>query len=130
LKENCLMGRSTLIGLMLLGFGSIWVAPLPVEAAEYGAIAWDDGTGKYGASWNQPTQRRADEVAVSDCGASGCKVVRQIGPKMCGALALSGDGKKAGAAFRKDRDAARIAALAACPKKAGECIIRVSECNK
>jgi len=98
--------------------------------AEYGAIAWDQATGKYGASWNQPAQRRADEGALGECGASGCKIVRQIGPKLCGALALSEDGKMAGAAFRRDRDAARVAALRACPKKAGECIVRVTDCNK
>jgi hypothetical protein len=123
------MHRSTLIAVALLAFGSVLFAALPTRA-EYGAIAWDEGTGKYSASWNQPTQRRADEVAISECGASGCKVVRQIGPKMCGALALSENGKKAGAAFRKDRDAARLAALKACPKQAGECVVRVADCNK
>jgi uncharacterized protein DUF4189 len=130
LKENSLMRRSTLIAVVLLAFGSTLLATPPAWAAEYGAIAWDEATGKHAASWNQPTQRRADEVAISECGASGCKVVRQIGPKMCGALALTEDGKKAGAAFRKDRDAARLAALNACPKQAGECIVRVDGCNK
>jgi hypothetical protein len=130
LKENSLMHRSTLIAAVLLAFSSTLLATPPARAAEYGAIAWDEGTGKYSASWNQPTQRRADEVAISECGASGCKVVRQIGPKMCGALALSENGKKAGAAFRKDRDAARLAALKACPKQAGECVVRVADCNK
>ena len=98
--------------------------------AEYGAIAWDKETGKRGWSWNQQTQSRADEVAIGECGASGCKIVKRIGPKMCGALALSEDGKMAGAASRKDLDAARLAALKACPKKAGECIVRVTDCNK
>src|SRR5713101_6865705 len=115
--ENTLMRRAILATPVLVGVGSILLTAVPARAAEYGAIAWDEGTGKYSASWNQPTQRRADEVAISECGASGCKVVRQIGPKMCGALALSENGKKAGAAFRKDRDAARLAALKACPKQ-------------
>ena len=113
----------------MLAFGSALIPAIPA-AAQYGAIAWDQGTGKYGASWKQPTQQRADEMAIGDCGASGCKIVRRIGPKMCGALALSEDGKMAGAAFRRDLDAARLAALKACPKKAGECIVRVTDCNK
>ena len=124
------MHRSTVIAIVLPALGAMLLAAQPARAAEYGAIAWDKETGKYGAGWKQPTQKRADEVAVSECGASGCKVVRQIGPKMCGALALSENGKKAGAAFRKDRDAAKVAALQACPKEAGECIVRVADCNK
>jgi uncharacterized protein DUF4189 len=129
LTENNLMRRAILATAVVVGLGSIPLTAVPAHA-EYGAIAWDEGTGKYSASWNQPTQRRADEVAISECGASGCKVVRQIGPKMCGALALSENGKKAGAAFRKDRDAARLAALKSCPKQAGECVVRVADCNK
>jgi Domain of unknown function (DUF4189) len=123
------MRRGILTAAVLLGLGS---TPLTAESAlaQYGAIAWDESTGKYGASWKQSAQRRADEAAISECGASGCKVVSRIGPKMCGALALSEDGKRAGAASRKDRDTARVAALKDCPKKAGECIVRVSDCNK
>jgi hypothetical protein len=113
----------------LLGLGVVQLTARPA-LAEYGAIAWDQSTGKYGAIWKQPAQARADEMAIGECGASGCKIVKRIGPKMCGALALSEDGKMAGAASRKDLDTARLAALKACPKKAGECIVRVSDCNK
>jgi hypothetical protein len=98
--------------------------------AGYGAFAWDRGTGKYGASWNQPSAKRAEEAALGECGASGCEVVKKIGPAMCGAFATTEDGKQAGAAARKSRDAARLAALASCPKKSGECIVRVTDCNK
>jgi trypsin-like peptidase/uncharacterized protein DUF4189 len=97
----------------------------------YGAIAWDRGSGKYGVSWNQPTPKRAEEVALSECGADGCKVVSRIGPAMCGALATTEDGKHAGAAWRKDRADARLASLTNCEKdKAGDCIVRVTDCNK
>jgi len=44
----------------------------PARAAEYGAIAWDKQTGKRSWSSNQPTQKRADEAASGECGASGC----------------------------------------------------------
>jgi hypothetical protein len=123
------MRRATLIVFILLGLGVVPLTAVPA-LAEYGAIAWDKETGKRGWSWNQQTQSRADEMAIAECGASGCKIVKRIGPKICGALALSEDGKMAGAASRKDLDAARLAALKACPKKAGECTVRVSDCNK
>ena len=124
------MRRSTLIAVVLLAFGAMPLAAPPARAAEYGAIAWDAATGKHAASWHEPTAKRAGEAAISECGASGCKVVTTIGPGMCGALAASEDGKYVGAAERKTRDAARVAALKNCPKKSGECIIRVSDCSK
>jgi Domain of unknown function (DUF4189) len=89
------------------------------------------GPGRYGVSWNQPTPARAQEVALGECGVSGCGVVTRIGPAMCGALATTADGKHAGAAWRKDREAARLAALKSCDKdQAGECLVRATDCNK
>jgi hypothetical protein len=109
--------------------GSMLLTAVPARA-EYGAIAWDAATGKAGASWHEAAAKRAAEAAISECGASGCKVVTTIGPGMCGALASSDDGKKVGAAARKTRDAARVAALKDCPKTSGECTIRLSDCSK
>jgi serine/threonine-protein kinase len=123
------MRRATFAAAALLGLGAALLAGTPAFAG-YAAIAWDQETGKRGWSWNQSTQQRADEMALSECGASGCKVVTRIGPARCGALATSEDGKLAGAAGRKTRDAARLAALKDCPKKSGECIVRVTDCNK
>jgi hypothetical protein len=128
LKENGLMGRSTLIAVVLPVFAAMLLAALPARAAEYGAIAWDKQTGKRGWSWNQSTQKRADEVALSECGASDCKVIIRAGPGMCAALASTDDGKRIGAASRKDRDAARVASLKDC--KGGECTVRFTDCNK
>jgi len=108
---------------------SIPAVPFP-GLRGYGSIAWDSETGRYGVSWQQPSAKRAAEVALSECGASGCKIVKPIDPAMCGALATSEDGKQAGAVERKSSDAARVAALKVCPKETGECIIRVSKCNK
>ena len=99
--------------------------------AQYGAIAWDKETGKYGASWNQDTPKRAEEVALSDCGATGCKVIIRTRRAMCAALATNESGKYAGGASRKDREAARFSALNNCKKgNAGECTVRVTDCNK
>jgi len=124
------MHRRLWIVVALLAFGYTLLPTIPADAG-YGAIAWDRDTGKYGVSWNQPTKEQAEEVARDECGASGCKVVGRVGPRMCGALATTEDGKHAGAAWRKDREAARRDALKSCDKdKAGECIVRVTDCNK
>ena len=125
------MRRAILASAVLVGLGSILLTAVPARTAEYGAITWDKQTGKRGWSWNQATQKRADEVALSECGASGCKVIIRAGPAMCGALASTDDGKYIGAARRKDRDAARVASLKDCDKgKAGECSVRFTDCNK
>jgi hypothetical protein len=116
--------------IALLAF-AYTLLPAVSASAGYGAIAWDKGTGKYGASWNQSTGKRAEEVALGECGASGCKIVARIRPAMCGALATTEDGKHAGAAWRKDREAARLAAVRNCDKdQAGECLVRATDCNR
>jgi hypothetical protein len=61
----------------------------PARAAEYGAIAWDKQIGKRSWSSNQPTQKRADEAASGECGASGCKVIIRTGSGMCAASAIA-----------------------------------------
>jgi hypothetical protein len=115
---------------ILLGCGLVIVSPTPA-LAQYGAIAWDRETGKYGASWNQDSPKRADEKAMSDCGASGCKVIVHTRRGLCAALATTESGKYAGGSARPDREAARLAALRDCQKgKAGECVVRVTDCNR
>jgi hypothetical protein len=114
----------------LLAFGYTLLPAIPAVAG-YGALAWDRDSGKYGVSWNQPNGSRAEEVALGECGATGCKIIGRVGPRMCGALATTADGKQAGAAWRKDRETARLDALKSCAKaKAGECIVRATDCNK
>lgn len=114
----------------MLALASILLAATPALAA-YGAIAWDKVSGKRGWSWNEATAKKAAEVAISECGASGCKVIIRTGAGQCAALATIDTGKFVGAAARKTKDEARLAALANCQKgKAGDCIVRVSDCNK
>jgi serine/threonine-protein kinase len=111
-------------------FGYALLAAAPAFAG-YGAIAWDKESGKRGWSWNQPTAQRAAEQALSECGASSCKVIIRTIAKQCAAIATTQDGKFIGAAARKTQDAARLAALSDCQKsKAGDCVIRSSDCNK
>jgi serine/threonine-protein kinase len=105
--------------------------PAAPALAGYGAIAWDKESGKRGWSWNQATSQKAAEVALSECGASGCKIIMRTATAACAALATTADGKFVGAASRKTQDAARLAALANCQKgKAGDCVVRTSDCNK
>jgi hypothetical protein len=105
--------------------------PPPSGPGGYGAIAWDKETGKRGWSWSQPSAERAAELALSECGTTGCKVIMRTGRKECASLATTESGKYVGAASRKDHDAARLAAIKACEKgNAGECIIRFTDCNK
>jgi len=114
-----------------LAVGAALLTALPALAGS-GAIAWDKSTGKYGWSRNQTTQQKADELAISGCGATGCKVVlRMTGTNLCAALATTRDSKNAAGASRKTQAEARLAALGNCQKlNKGECAIRVSECTK
>ena len=109
---------------------SILLAATPALAG-YGAIAWDKTSGKYGGTWNRATAQEAAEAALSDCGATGCKVIIRTGAKQCAALATIASGKFVGAAVRKTKDEARLAAMSNCQKgKAGDCVVRASDCNK
>lgn len=119
---------STAAALLALAAAAFPARP----AAAYGAIAWDKATGRWGLSKDQTTTEKASEHAVSDCGATGCKVViRMSGSTLCGALATTADGKTAGGAARKNLADARLAALGYCKKaNKGECVIRISECSK
>src|ERR1700681_1294749 len=42
--------------------------------AQYGAIAYDQMSGKYGSSNNQSSAARANEVALKNCASSECRV--------------------------------------------------------
>ncbi len=123
------MRRRVWIAIALLAFGYALLPPVPAEAG-YGAIAWDPASGKAGWIWNQPTQNEAARLALRECGASGCRLV--IKPTSdCAALATIANGKAIGAAARKTKDDARLAALTDCQKrKAGDCVVRASDCNK
>jgi hypothetical protein len=60
-----------------------WTLVPARASSSYGAIAWDRMTGRSGWSWSQATAERASELALSQCGDSGCKVVLQSGPGQC-----------------------------------------------
>jgi hypothetical protein len=104
----------------------------PAHAA-FGAFAYDETTGKYGYSWNETSEKRAEEAALKGCASNGCKIVFRTGSNQCGAFAMTPNGKIWGGATRPQRDAAEKAALENCQKRAaagGECKVRGSGCNK
>ena len=124
------MLRITSSTTAILTLASVLLAATPALAT-YGAIAWDKESGKRGWSWDAPTPQKAAAKARSECGASGCMLV--VKPTTaCAALATTADGKFAGAAARKTKEEARLAALAFLSERssAGDCVIRVAECNK
>ena len=112
------------------GAGVILLAAGPALAG-FGAFAYDDGTGKYGFSWNEATQHEAETAAQKGCAVDGCKTVFRTGPKECGAIAMTENGKIWGGAKRPKRDAAELAAMENCQKRTkGQCKVRGAECNK
>ena len=124
------MRQGNLTAALILVVACMIGSATPALAA-YGAIAWERGTGRQGWSWDQTTPQKAAELALSACGASGCKVIIHTGAGQCAALAATANGKFIGASARKTESAARIAALTDCQKgKAGDCVVKVSHCNK
>lgn len=97
----------------------------------YGAFAHDDSSGRYGASWNQTSQARADEAALKGCASEWCKIVFRMTARQCGAIAMTDNGSIWGGATRPDRDAADHAAVANCEKRGGgACRLRSVQCNR
>ena len=72
----------------------------------HGAFAHDDTSGRYGASWNQASQARADEAALKGCASESCKIVFRTAARQCGAIAMTENGKVWGGATRPERGAA------------------------
>ena len=116
------------IAAALFAFGTA----APAQAG-FGAVAYDETSGKYGASWNKPTPAEANEQALKECASEHCRVY-PVEPRGCGALALSTKDKdKAwGGADRETLPKARSDAIAHCQTHttAGACTVRVSGCNK
>ena len=99
--------------------------------AEYGAFARDEATGKYGFSWNEANQKQAEDAAIKSCNTTGCKVVFRAGPKLCGAIALTDDGKIWGGSTRPTKAAAELAAIQGCQKRTKvQCVVKGAECNR
>ena len=117
---------------MSLAAMALVVGAAPASAS-FGAFAYDEATGKYGASWNQATEKQAEETALKGCASEKCKIVFRTGAGQCGAIAATENGKAWGGAKRPKREEAEKAALANCQKrvKAGsQCKVKTADCNK
>jgi hypothetical protein len=119
--------------LVVLALGLSAAGP---ALAAYGSMALDEESGKYGASWNEDTQKRADDAALKGCNSPGCKIVFRVLPHRCGALATGEKGSSGKVAWggknnASTRDAAKLAALENCQKHtSGKCEVRESECAR
>jgi len=119
-----------LLSAGLFGLG-IAAAPTLASAAEWGAIAYDTGSGHIGYSWHGTGVEVAKAAALKACGTAGCTIVIDIGPGLCGALATAPNPTGWGAASRSTRANAELGAIADCEKvNRGACKIQVSDCNQ
>jgi hypothetical protein len=121
--------RPILMAAGLLAFASLPIAQ-PAHA-QFGAVAYNGKTGRWGMSINKPTPQAALASARRGCGSGDCRIVIRLRPRLCGAVASAGTPKGFGASARPSLDQARTAALADCKKaNAGECVVKASACNR
>jgi hypothetical protein len=126
--EGCSMRGRTITAA---GLAALILTAASPALAGYGAFAHDESTGKYGFSWNEANQRQAEDAAIKSCNTTGCKVVFRVGPKQCGAIALTDDGKIWGGAYRPTKAAAELAAIQNCQKRTKvQCMVKGAECNR
>src|SRR4051812_13545352 len=88
-----------------LAVASVLAGAVPA-CAGVGAFAYDEATGKSGASWNQATEKQAEEAALKDCASEKCKIVFRTRAGQCGAIAATENGKIWGGASRPKREVA------------------------
>jgi uncharacterized protein DUF4189 len=123
------MGRVGLLaaGCLLL---LLLASPHAAGAQPYGAIAYDEKTGSWGASYNQASQERANASALGECRkhAKGCDVVVRFWGETCAAYA-TGAGKAAGWGTGDSHGAAERNAVSACTTQGKRCQSRVWSCN-
>jgi hypothetical protein len=109
---------------------SLVAGTMPVRA-QSGAIAYDSHNCAWGDSWNFPNPGAAADRALANCKHPGCRVVAQIGPRQCAALAATADCHGWGWASRGGRAEAELGAMQECQKyNAGQCTVRLSDCNR
>jgi hypothetical protein len=106
------------------------LSPLVAEAQPYGAIAYDEKTGSWGAAYNETSQSRANTRALGECRkhGKGCDVVVRFWGELCAAYATGLD-KAAGWGTGGTHQAAERNAVLACTKQGKGCEARVWSCN-
>jgi hypothetical protein len=122
MRRNGIFASAVLLGL------AAGAAP---AFADFGAIAYDEHNCAVGRSWHFNNPERAKSVALGECGHPGCRVVLEVGPGQCGAIAVTPNCHGYGWAKRPSRGEAEISALNDCRHYtgAGDCTIRTSDCS-
>jgi hypothetical protein len=116
---------------VLAAIAAAGLASASPALAQYGAIAYDTANCAWGDSWNFPNQAAADQKALAECKHPGCKVMTQIGPHQCGALAATPDCHGWGWATRPSRAAAELGAMQECQgHNAGQCAVKLGDCDR
>jgi hypothetical protein len=92
----------------------------------YGAIAFSQGTGAYGYSYDAGSRGSVEEAALTRCGGS-CSVVLWF-KNACGALA-AGDSHGFGTGWAGDRSRAEEIAMSNCAKSTNDCKLLASTCT-
>jgi hypothetical protein len=125
------MHQMTCRRALICAAGMLALAAATPAFARFGAVAYDQNNGSYGASFDQPSQTQAFEKALRQCASPGCRV-HPVEPKGCGALAVSGRDKAWGGADRTSLAAAKRDAMTLCQRHAlaGSCTVRVFGCNR
>ena len=133
------VGVAAGIAAIVIGLGSGFAAqdtaaPTKSDAkgpASYGAIAYDEYSGKKGASWNQPSYEEAQRAALKECDSAKC-LLNTVEPHHCAALAKSKKDRAWSGAERDDLKQAQRDAVARCQghAAAGQCTVLISGCNK
>jgi hypothetical protein len=105
----------------------------PPALGTFGAVAYDQVTGRYGLSWNEATQQRAVDLAMKDCASPKCASY-PVPPRRCAALATAENLKESnawGLSIRENKPDAEAQAVADCKKHTeSQCKVRGSECNR
>ena len=107
----------------VLGFA---LSSTGAAADYYGAIAFSQGSGAVGYSYDYQTRAAAEERALDECG-EGCEVAVWF-RNACGALA-TGDDAGYGSAWAVSRREAEQIALDQCNRHAENCSIRRWVCT-
>ena len=116
-------------GAIVLSANLYWCAPV-YAANNYGAIAFSVVNGAHGYSYDYPSRRVAEQVALRACrqhGGIGCRVAIWF-RNACGALAV-GSGNGWGANWGTTRAAATRNAMRACRRHTSGCGIRRWACT-
>ena len=98
------------------------------DVPRYGAIAFSDLSQRWRFRWNVADPQRAIDLAMQDCGDTGCRILLTFGPKECGTFAL-GSNSVTAAAKGPTPKKVETSARAACNNIGRDCRVAPAQCN-